>query len=106
MNQTVEVYHPNGSITTKLVTRPTFEFEERETSSYAVDGSLYNMYPGSKVEVHRMDQTIEIYWDKPSLNYCVSNTKKLKGFYFRFYPDGAVVMKTPKLLHCWGPDTK
>jgi hypothetical protein len=106
MNQTVEVYHPDGSITTKLVKRPTFEFEERKTSSYAANGSLYNMHPGSKVEVHHMDQSIETYWDKPSFNYCVSSTKRLKGFYFRFYPDGAVMMKTPKLAHWWGPEIK
>ena len=106
MNQTVEVYHPDGSITTKLVERPTFEFEERKSSSYAADGKFYNMSRGSKVEVHHMDQTIEIYWDKPSLKYCVSSTKKLKGFYFRFYPDGAVMMKTPKLAHWWGPEIK
>jgi len=83
-----------------------FEFEERKCSSYAADGNLYNIYPGSKVEIHRMDNTIEIYWDKPSLNYCISSTKRLKGFYFRFYPDGSVVMKTPKIVHSWGPEIK
>jgi hypothetical protein len=106
MYQTVEIYHPNGSITTKPVKRPEFEFEERNCSSYASNGSLYNLYEDSKIEVHRMDQTIEIYWNRPSLNYAICSTTKIKGFYFKFYSDGSVIMKTPKLIHWWGPESK
>jgi hypothetical protein len=102
--QTVEIYYPDGTINTINTKRPKFQFSELKRSLYLNDGDIYVLSEGTKVEIHRKDKTIEIYWDKPTLSYCVHSCKTVKGHYFKFSSDGSVILKTKKLQHWWGPD--
>jgi hypothetical protein len=102
--QTSEVYYPDGSVKVILTTRPKFKFEEAKNDVYLVNGDVYVLFKGIKSEIHRKNKTIEVYWEKPTLNYCVSSVKKSKGNYFKFSSDGSVLLKTPKMEHWWGPD--
>ena len=104
MMQTSEVYYPDGSIKVILMTRPDFKFKEHKKDVYLVDGDVYVLFKGSKVEIHRNNKTIEVYWEKPSLNYCVDSVKHSKGNYFKFSSDGSVLLRTKKMEHWWGPD--
>ena len=104
MLQTAEVYYPDGSIKVILTTRPDFKFKEEKKEVYLMNGDIYVLFQGSRVEIHRNNKTIELYWDKPTLTYCIDSARYSKGNYFKFSSDGSVFLRAKKVEHWWGPD--